>query len=104
MSEFTIVKEDIVVIKNDIRRMEPIVQFTYNNTVDILGLAEQVNIMFASHTTLYSLFQEIHDAKKGGKERRRATKYVGSYRPTSGTPPPTAPLALPHREPLIEEF
>lgn len=67
------------------------------------GLSDQVNILVASHATLYTLLQEIHDVKKGERERRRPTRYVESYRPTSKTPPPATPLALPQREPLIEE-
>lgn len=107
MSEFTTVKEDIMQIKEDIRRIEGIIQFTYNNTVDMPMLAEQVNILATSHATLFTLLQEMHDAKKGG--RRSNTRYAKSYRPTSRAPPPTTPaprsasLDIQQSKPVIEE-
>lgn len=79
------------------------VQFTYNNTMDMSGLAAQVDVLVASHATLFTMLQQIHDAKNEEKERRKNARYASTYRPTSRTLPPTAPLALPQREPYIEE-
>lgn len=69
------------------------------------GQANQVNIFDASHASLFTILQEMSDAKRG--KRRSSTRYDRSYRPTSRTPPPVAPrstpLAIQQLEPVIEE-
>lgn len=92
MLEFQAVKEYIVQMKEDIRGIEGIVQFTYNNTVDMLGLADQVKILVASHATLFALLKEMSDAKKW---ERSSTRYAKLYRPSLRTPPPHAPRSAP---------
>lgn len=67
MSMFTVVKEDIAKIKDGMNDLELKVQLTYNNTVDMPGLADKVTILAVSHATLFTLLQDIHDAKRGEK-------------------------------------
>lgn len=102
MSEFTKVKEDIAKIKIGMNGLEVKVQLTYNNTVDMPGLADKVNILVASHATLFTFLQDIHDAKRGEMEHKK--EYVASYRPIERTPNPATPLALTQRELAIKEI
>lgn len=71
MSKFTLVKKDIAKIKTDVHNLAQKLQLTYNNIVDMPGLADQVNILAASHATLFTLLHDIHDAKKKERERRK---------------------------------
>lgn len=58
MFEFTFVKEDLSEVKTIMQKL----QFTFNNTVDIPGLADQVNIFSSSHADLFTILQELNDA------------------------------------------
>lgn len=57
------------------------------------GLASQLNVLAASHTTLYTTLQEVVDAKKGERGPSRNSR---SYR--RSTPTRQAVLALPSTE------
>lgn len=78
-------------------------QHTFNNTVDMPGLASEFNVLVASHAALLTTLKEVADSKN---EERGPPRYAKSYR-SSRTPPPAAPrqvpLALPQSEPVIEE-
>lgn len=74
--------------------MECMVQFTYNNSVDIPSLATQIHAMTIFHATLYTLLEHVYDAKKEERDKRRAARY-GPQRPVSRTRPPSSPLMLP---------
>lgn len=73
MSEFTFVKEDLSQIETVVQKLQSTMQFTFNNTVDMPGLAEQINIISASHDALFTILQEVNDAKmgKGRGEKRQ---------------------------------
>lgn len=88
-------KDNITKIKKDIWRINVYMQHTYNNTIDMTGLAYQFNSLAASHATLFTILKEVANAKNG---ERDPTRYARSYKP-SRFPPPVAlrqaPLALP---------
>lgn len=87
-------KEDLAKIKKVVKDLELNVQLTYNNIVDMPGHADKVNILAMSHATLFTFLQEIHDAKNGERERKKA-RYAAVYRQETRTPPLADPLALP---------
>lgn len=55
MFEFTSVKGDLSQIKTDVQKLQSTMQFTFNNIVDMPGLAEQVNILATSHAALFTI-------------------------------------------------